>query len=201
MIAKRWVVGAPAVASIVAGVAVAAWLAARSPADRAGWYPAAADAAFDAGDYRTAAVCYARALQTRPPTPDVVFNLAVSLDATGQPDAARGLFLRLAPPDTDAGYAPAHLRLIKADLSADRPAPAAVADAAARLVVVRRHLPADDAEVAYWSALAAAAAGRWDEAHDLAQHAGPLHDVLADRLARLADAKKSQPQMNTDAHR
>ena len=187
---RRRLAAVPAVLAVVGGGAVVAWLWA---APAAGWYAPAADDAFAAGDYRTAAVCYARLLQARPRDPATAFDLARSLDAIGQVDAARTLLLRIAPPDAAGGYAPAHLRLAKQDLSSDRPTAAARADARRHLTPVLAAAP-DDAEANYWLAVLSADGGDWGKVDAPAARAGPLRDALADRLARLAAAQGTPPR-------
>ena len=195
---RRMLAGTPAVVALVGGVAVVAFLATRPTAARSGWYPAAADEAFDAQDYRTAAVCYTRALQTPPAKAGAVFNLALSLDRTGQPDAARGLLLRLAPANAD-GFPPAQLELVRLSLSADRPTAAAVDDADRRLAAVRRRSP-DEPEVSYWAAVIAANRGQWDAADAAARRTDTLRPVLAERLARIATANGDAAHAERWAH-
>jgi predicted Zn-dependent protease len=76
------------------------------------WYRTMADDSFDARDFRTAAVCYQRLLQARPDDQAIMFDLAQSLQATGQPDGAASLLARLAPPDR-VGYSPAQLTVAR----------------------------------------------------------------------------------------
>ena len=195
----RWLAGAPAAVALVGGAALVTWLWAGAPSGRAGWYPDAADAAFDAGDYRAAAVCYARLQQMHPGDRATTFDLARSLDAIGQADAARSLLLRLAPPDRADGYRPAHLRLARQDLSADKPTAAAMDDAQRHLAPILRAAPADP-EANFWLAVLCAARGRWDLVADPAAQAASLRDVLAPRLARLASAQGNAQQAQAWSH-
>ena len=184
----RWLAGSPAALALVAGAGLVTWLFAAAPAGRADWYPDAADAAFEAGDYHQAAVCYARLQQLHPDDVATTFSLARSLDAIGQVDAARSLLLRIAPPDAAGGYVPAHLRIVRQDLSPDRPSDAAMADAQRHLGPVLRAQPADP-EVNFWVAILCADRGRWDLVDPAAGVAASLRDVLAPRLAQIAKAQ------------
>ncbi len=195
---RRWVAGLPAVAAVVAGGAVVAYLYLGSAAGRSGWYAAAAADADEAGDDRTAAVCYNRLLQDHPGDVDAKFHLATSLDAIGQADAARSLYLQLAPA-AGPGYAPAHLRLAKRDLAGDRPSPAALDDAQRHLAPVLQRGPGD-AEANYWLAVLCAERGRWELVATPAAQVGPLRDVLAQRLARVAQAQGNADQATLWAH-
>jgi hypothetical protein len=196
---RRWLAGAPAAVALVGGAGLVTWLFAAAPAGRSEWYPDAADAAFEAGDFRTAAVCYARLQQLHPADPGNTFSLARSLDAIGQVDAARSLLLRLAPPDAPGGYPPAHLRIVRQDLAGDRPTPAAMDDAQRHLGPVLRAQPGDP-EVNFWLAVLCAARGRWELVPGPAGVAGSLRDVLAPRLAGIAKAQGNAQQAETWSH-
>ncbi len=192
---KRWLAGAPALVALVGGLGTVAWLWVGAPAGRAEWYPEMADAAFEAGDYRTAAVGYSRLQQLHPSDQANTFNLARSLDAIGQVDGARSLLLRLSPPDSADGYPPAHLRLARLDLSADKPSAAAIDDAQRHLLPIVRANPADP-EANFWLAVLCAARGRWDLVAGAAGPAASLRDVLAPRLARIAKAQGNVEQFD-----
>lgn len=153
--------------------------------------PGGADAAFEAGDYRTAAVCYARSMQSGQADAAAVYNLAVCWDQTGQPDAARGQLMRLAPLDRD-GYGPARFRLVKMALSTDKPMAAELDGAQQQLDRAKVEQP-DDAEASFWQAVLWATRGRWDAVAGAAEKAGGLRDVLAGRLAAIAKRQGNPP--------
>lgn len=190
---KRWLAGAPAAIALVGGITTVTWLWAGAPAGRAEWYPERADEAFESQDYRTAAVCYNRLLQLHPHDVAIAFKLARSLDAIGQADAARTLFLRLAPLDSANGYPPAHLRLARRDLSTDKPSAAAMDDAQRHLTPVLKGSPADP-EANFWLAVLCAARGRWDLVAGPAAQAASLRDVLCPKLAGIAKAQGNAQQ-------
>ena len=92
----------------------------RSTAQSVEWYRQQADESFDAGDYKTALVCYARVSQARPTDLAAAFSLFQCMEAAGQADAAKSLLARLAPVG-QAGYPPAQVlfarRLLVKDTS------------------------------------------------------------------------------------
>jgi thioredoxin-like negative regulator of GroEL len=173
---------------MVGGLCTVTWLWAGAPAGRTAWYPDAADAAFEDGDFRTAAVCYSRLNQLHPTDVGIAFSLARSLDAIGQTAAARTLLLRMAPLNGSEGYAPAHLRLARMDLSSDHPTTAAMDDAERHLAPILKAAPADPAGN-YWLAVLWAARGKWDQVAAPAAAAASLRDDLAPRLAKIAAAQ------------
>jgi hypothetical protein len=92
---RQLLAGIPSVIAIVAMVWVT--LALRgSGGPPPGWYLPTADRAFASGDFHTAAVCYERLLQSHPADKAITRNLARSLQAIGQRDAAASLMSRLA---------------------------------------------------------------------------------------------------------
>ncbi len=196
---RRWLAGVPALAALVAGTATVTWLYAGPASSRSGWYADAADAAVDAHDERTAAVCYARLLAQQPESPELAMNLARSLDAIGQVDAARSLLLRLAPVDQPGGYLPAHLRLVRQLLAGDHPTAANLDDAGRHLAPVLKAQPADP-ETGFWVAVLFADRGRWDLVPTAAKQAGPLADVLAPRLAAIAKAQGNAAEADRWSH-
>ena len=105
---SRWAAAAPALLMIalVMLVGIAAW-GQRSDAIDAS-YQHDAQAAMDAGDFKTARICYERLLQHSPNDPAVLFGLARSLAGLGHPADAMQIIQRLAPTDA-AGYAPAQV--------------------------------------------------------------------------------------------
>ena len=90
---RRFFAAAPAVLAIVVIGVIAISMHRAAPVTPA-WYQLAADDAFDSGDYRTAAVCYERLLQSHPKDRATALNLAQSLDAIGQRDSAESLRAR-----------------------------------------------------------------------------------------------------------
>jgi tetratricopeptide (TPR) repeat protein len=113
---RRWLAAcAPAVPALLTGalalgVVVASMV--RPSTAVANAYMRKANSAFQARDYETARVCYARLAEGSINRPDAVWRLAETYDAMGQPGRAFVLWDRLAPLDADLppGYAQAHLR-------------------------------------------------------------------------------------------
>ena len=91
-------------------------------------------------------------------------------------------------PANRPGYPPAHLWLAQRLLSGTHPPSAAdLADADRHLSPVLAVAP-HDAEANFWLAVLSAHRRQWDAAAAAAAQVGPLRDVLAERLAKVATA-------------
>lgn len=186
-IMSRLLAGTPALAALLI---VALLLLATRPAHSprmVDWYRQKANRSFDAGDYKTALVCYARVAQANPTDAVAAFSLFQCMEAVGQGDAAQSLLARLAPLDR-RGFPPA--QLLEADrlLQPRAPSPAAV-DAAIEHLRQANSMAGDNpSAVALW-AVACAQQNRWDDAQRAAEIAGRLRSSTLGRLADIAENK------------
>jgi len=148
------------------------------------WYQPTADAAYAAGDYRTAAVCYERLLQSRPSDQAIALNLAQSLRAIGQLDSASSLMARIAPED-QLGYEPAQLAVVRRILGEDAPSALSL-DSAEKHLAQALKVSADDPQAIDLLIELFAWRGQWDMVEKYTGNLGPASSSLRERLLAIA---------------
>jgi tetratricopeptide (TPR) repeat protein len=180
---RQWVAASPALLAVSA-LAVVGLVLVCTPSQTPRWYQAAADEAFDARDFQTAAVCYQRLLLADPTDLPTAFNLAQSLEAIGKTDASESLMMRLAPQDAP-GYAPAQVYQANRLFNDSAASAASLAAAEAHVRQLLSMSPADPD----WNGLMAMTLARqhkWEDVPTYVARCGGLGKTVRSRLATIA---------------
>jgi tetratricopeptide (TPR) repeat protein len=177
---RRWTYLIRAVPALVAGLGIvtcAILVLCSSSAERDARYLEQAKAAFKACNYPRAMTCYERLVPIASGRSDVLWGLAQTAEATGDPRRAALLVSSLAPPRR-RGYGPAHFLVARQLLSAPDPS-REVLDAAEEHLVHALEGELEDADLA----------------HALLGQIYLTRDRLEEAEAHLSRAAKNRPQM------